>query len=102
MAKRTYRSRREWQKLIEQQAQSGLSGLEYCIQQGLSAKTFYRQRKRMRQQNLMPVSGSFFRVQSKAEIEPGHTGILFQHRESRLSIPYNADPIWLAQLLKAL
>jgi hypothetical protein len=103
LTKGTYRSNIEWRKLIEQQAQSGLSGLAFCQQQGLLAKTFYRQRKLLRQQNLVPVKHSFVRVQPKA-INPvsGGQAAILQHRESRLQLPTGTDPLWLAQLMKAL
>jgi len=103
LSKRIYRSKSEWRKLIEQQAQSGLSGLVFCQQQGLSAKTFYRQRKLLRQQNLIPIKSSFVRVQPKPinPVSSGQTAVL-QHRESRLQLPTGTDPLWLAQLMKAL
>ncbi|MDH5356150.1 MAG: hypothetical protein OEY09_17035 [Gammaproteobacteria bacterium] len=103
MSKRTYRSKSEWRKLIEQQAQSGLSGLEFCQQQGLLAKTFYRHRKLLRQQNLIPVRHSFVQVQPKA-ISPvsSDQAVILQHRESRVSIPSSTDPVWLAQLMNTL
>ncbi len=103
MPKRNYRSKREWRRLIEKQAGSGLSALAFCQQQGLSTKTFYRQRKLLHQQNLIPVSRPFVQIQPKPMMpESSHAGILFQHRESRLSVSADTDPSWLAQLMKAL
>ncbi len=103
MTKRTYRSKSEWQKLVEQQVQSGLSGLEFCKQRGLLAKTFYRQRKLLSQQNLIPVRRPFVQIQPKTiKPESKDRSVILQNRESRLSMPPGTDPIWLAQLMKAL
>ena len=103
MSKRTYRSKSEWRKLIEQQVQSGLSGLEFCKQQGLLAKTFYRHRKLLRQQNLIPAGRSFIQVQPKVIIPVSNDQVvILQHRESRLSIPSGTHPEWLAQLMNTL
>jgi len=48
MSRGKYRTQLEWQALIEEQERSGLTGLEFCRRQGLFAKTFYRQRKKIR------------------------------------------------------
>ena len=48
MAIRRYRDKAEWKRLVEEQAQSGMSGLSFCEQQGLSSKSFYRKRKVLR------------------------------------------------------
>ena len=45
MPKREHRSNAEWQDIIERQEQSGLTGVAFCLQEGIYAKSFYRQRK---------------------------------------------------------
>ena len=53
MPKRERRSNAEWQDIIERQEQNGLTGVTFCLQEGIYAKTFYRQRKMLRHKGLM-------------------------------------------------
>ena len=53
MPKREHRSNSEWQNIIERQEQSGLTGVAFCLQEGIYAKTFYRQRKMLRRKGLV-------------------------------------------------
>jgi len=40
-----YRSDEEWRKLITEQAASGKSAKQYCLNKGLNANVFYRKKK---------------------------------------------------------
>ena len=103
MPKRDHRSAVEWQKIIERQEQSGLTGVAFCLQEGIYAKTFYRQRKLLRRKGLVAKAGRFIQVQPESVpamvMQPG---IVLQYRESRLQMPAGAEPLWLAQLMKTL
>jgi len=100
---RKRRSNEEWQQLIEQQAQSGLSGLAFCQQHGLLAKTFYRQRKLLRRNGLVPVGQTFIKVQPEpTQSVTNRSGAVLHYRESRLAVPSGTDPLWLSQLMNAL
>ncbi len=100
MSKREHRSNAEWQKIIQQQEQSGLTGVAFCLQEGIYAKTFYRQRKLLRRKGLVASGSQFIQVQPKpVPIQPG---IVLQYRDSHLQMPAGAEPMWLAQLMKAL
>ena len=100
---RKRRSADEWRQLIEQQAGSGLSGLAFCQQLGLLAKTFYRQRKLLNGSGLMPTVHPFIKVDSgsvqQAAIQPE---AILQYRDSRLRLPPGTDPVWLARLMNSL
>ena len=105
MATRRYRSKAEWRRLVEEHKQSGLNASTFCKQQGLSRKSFYRNRKALQQITENTASrGSFVQVvpcwtgQDRLINEP----IEFAYRESRLRLPPDTDPLWLARLLKAL
>ena len=103
MPKRAYRSDAQWERIIYQQAQSGLTGLAFCEREGLYAKTFYRQRKRLRRKALVPKTNRFIQVQAKPEqAMPIQPGAVLQYRDSRLHLSAGADSLWLAQLMKAL
>ena len=103
MPKREHRSDTEWQNIIERQEQSGLTGVAFCLQEGIYAKTFYRQRKKLRRKGLVPKTNRFIQVQPKpVQAVPIQPVIVLQYRDSRLQIPAGAEPLWLAQLMKAL
>ena len=103
MPKRDRRSDAEWQEIIERQEQSGLTGVAFCLQEGIYAKTFYRQRKMLRRKGLVTETKQFIQVQPKpVQAMPIQPGILLQYRDSRLQMPTGTEPLWLAQLMKAL
>jgi hypothetical protein len=103
MPKRDRRSDAEWQDIIERQEQSGLTGVAFCLQEGIYAKTFYRQRKLLRRKGLKSEAKQFIQVQPKpVQALPTRPGIVLQYRASRVQMPAGAEPLWLAQLMKAL
>ena len=103
MPKREHRSNAEWQDIIERQEQSGLTGVAFCLQEGIYAKTFYRQRKMLRRKGLVAETKPFIQVQPKpVQALPIQPAMVLQYRDSRLQIPARTEPLWLAQLMKAL
>jgi len=103
MPNRDRRSNAEWQKIIERQEQSGLTGVAFCLQEGIYAKTFYRQRKLLRRKGLVAETKPFIQVLPKpVQAMPIQPGIVLQYRGNRLQMPAGTEPHWLAQLMKAL
>jgi hypothetical protein len=103
MPQREHRSIAEWQDIIERQKQSGLTGVAFCLQEGIYAKTFYRQRKILRRRGLVAQTKQFIQVQPKSvQAMPIQPALVLQYRDSRLQMPAGAEPLWLAQLMKAL
>jgi hypothetical protein len=103
MPKRDRRSDAEWQDIIERQEQSGLTGVAFCLQEGIYAKTFYRQRKMLRRKGLVAKPSQFIQIQPKpVQAMPIQPAIVLQYRDSQLQMPAGAEPLWLAQLMKAL
>lgn len=103
MGHRKYRSANEWRSLIEEQIASGLTGVAFCNERGLSAKSFYKQRKRLgypRSQIKKSSSGGFIQVQSipTAASQP----LVLHYGDSRLEISSRMDARWVAELLRAL
>lgn len=88
----------QWQQILNQQQASGLRVTDYCRQQQISTKSFYRWRQVLQKSepdpgsNFMPirVGGSSGSVMTLA------------FGGSRLELPTDCDPVWLAQLLKRL
>jgi hypothetical protein len=88
MPKRDRRSDAEWQDIIEHQEQSGLTGVAFCLQEGIYAKTFYRQRKLLRRKGLVVETRQFVQVQPKSvQTMPIQPVMVLQYRDSRLQIP---------------
>lgn len=96
-----YRSEAEWLTLIAEQLDSGQSALDFCRDHGLYAKTFYRQRKALRKKGLIAADNKFVQVKPVQRIAPS-TCLEFQYQRSRLHLPPDTDPRWLAELMKAL
>ena len=105
MSTRRYRSKAEWKQLIELHAESGLNGSAFCKRQGLSRKSFYRNRKALQQATETTADSSPFVQLVPHSVSRSRSisgSIELAHRESRLRLPSDTDPLWLAQLLKAL
>ena len=103
MPKRDRRSDAEWQDIIERQEQSGLTGVAFCLQEGIYAKTFYRQRKLLRRKGLVVETKQFIQVQPKpVQALPTRPGIVLQYRDSRVQMPVGTDPVWVARLMNSL
>ncbi len=103
MTKRKHRSRTEWRSLIQQQVSSGLNGVAFCEQRGLSRKTFYRHRKALEEKATKEATGQFLKVQPKSEqLMPMQSVAVLDYRDSRLELPAGCDPTWVAELMKAL
>jgi hypothetical protein len=98
-----YRSEAEWLTLIAEQLDSGQSALDFCRDHGLYAKTFYRQRKALRKKGLVAADDKFVQVKSKpVQLKGLSTHVELQFQRSRLQLPPDTDPRWLAELMKAL
>jgi hypothetical protein len=96
MPKREHRSDAEWQRIIQQQEQSGLTGVAFCEREGLYAKTFYRQRKMLRRIGLIAKPKRFIQVQPKpVQAIPIQPGVVLQYRDSRLHLSADTDSLWL-------
>ena len=103
MTRRKHRSKSEWRNLIDQQIQSGLNAAEFCDQQGLSRKSFYRHRKLLAQNSRDSLAGQFIKVESKPiQALPQQFDAILHYRNSRVQLPIGADPSWVAELIKAL
>jgi hypothetical protein len=62
------RTTEEWQRLIDEQMESGLNQKEFCLSKGLSLKTFSTRKSRMRSAariKFQPKKAKFIRVQKR-------------------------------------
>ena len=103
MTSRKYRSKAEWKTLIDQQIQSGLNAAAFCDQQGLSRKSFYRHRKLLKQKPRDSLAGQFIKVDPRSvpAISQQFEAVL-HYRNCRVQLSVGTDPVWVAELLKAL
>lgn len=87
------RSREEWQALIAEQAQSGLTQAAFCAERGVNPKLFSL---RKTQQTVKPspfVEARIPRVTDRVEL---------RWQTTTLMLPTTLSPQWVADVLKAL
>jgi len=98
------RSPSQWQTLIEQQIESGLTATEFCNQQELSFNYFCK-RKRAIKKPIEPGQpiNRFIKLQAKSQSVPiTESELVVHYQECRLHLATDIDPQWVAQLMKAL
>ena len=103
----TRRTQAQWQSIVEQHTQSGLSPRAFCEQQDIHLQTFYSRRhalglaKPIKRNNKTPVTHQVAHF-VHAKIVPPNCTFVMQTRDAQLSFSSTCDPIWLAKLLKGL
>ena len=100
MTNRTRRSLAQWQHLVDQQANSDLNAAAFCRLEGLCSKSFYHYRKMFNNTSTQLVTGRF--IQVKAKPVPTAAMVVLDYRQVRLQLSTNIDPVWVADLMKAL
>lgn len=100
------RTQAQWQAIIEQHVQSGLSPREFCAQHNIHLQTFYSRRHAMglarsRYQKRKSTPSKTVSQFVQANVVSRHCSIVMQTR-AQLSFSSECDPIWLAKLLKGL
>lgn len=106
MTKRKRRSQAEWQSIIQQQKDSGLTVIAFCRQQGLSSKTFYKRRLGLRTSPGSEVPASSFikikKPSTKTVCSTSDSVGILHYQHSELHIHSGCDTHWLARLMQAL
>ena len=92
------RSSKEWQVIIEQQESSGISVAQFCKQHALNNKYFHARKQSLLKRQQRILSSPFIKV---SKTSPDTTMMSLQIGDATLSLPLNCEPLWLAQLLKA-
>ncbi len=93
------RTQAQWQELIQQQRDSGLTAAEFCRQIRQNAKYFSLQK-----QHLAKLDSPFIAVKKSQvlAIAPSHSMLRLTYANAMLDFPPSVTPAWLAQLLKEL
>lgn len=103
----TRRTKQQWQVLVEQHAQSGLTTRDFCQQHNIHLQTFYSRRhalglgiptKRGKKLSTTAPTSQFV----QANLVNHNSSIVMQTREAQLSFSSACDPLWIAKLLKGL
>jgi hypothetical protein len=98
----TLKTNSDWQLFIQQQKESPFSILEFCQQHKISVSCFYKHKAQLK--NLDKKPSSFIKVKSAVtpSQQPLSNIIKIQYGQTRLHLPSSIQPLWLAELLKAL
>ena len=102
MTNRIRRSQAQWQHLVERQASSDLNAAAFCRQHKLCRKSFYHYRKVLSEGSTRLATGRFIQVQAKPAPAPTAAMVVLDYRQARLQLPTGIDPVWVADLMKAL
>ena len=92
----TRRTSAEWQALIEEQAQSGLTATEFCKQRGISDKYFSLRKQRFLK--AAPTQEGF----AVAHVTPKPSSIEVRMGQAVVQIPPSQPAAWIADFVKAL
>jgi putative transposase len=96
---RITRSQEQWQTIIEDQQNSGLSIIDYCQQQQLTISSFYAVRKK-----LSLLSGNFVRakITQQVELVEQKTAIMVTVGQASVSLAASSPVTYLSLLLREL
>ena len=98
----TLKNNNDWQSFIQQQNQSSLNILEFCQQHKISVSCFYKHKAQLKKADKK--NSPFIKMKSSVVgiQQPTSEIIKIQHEKTRLHLPMNIQPIWLAEFVKAL
>lgn len=90
------RSQEEWQRLIQQQLDSGLKASQFCKEHGLCEKYFSTVKYKLKKKTLSP------KIFQRVDVFPTLPGIQLQIGALTMTVPVGVDSKWLADLAKHL
>ena len=93
---RQHRTQAQWQQIIDDWQQSGLSGHEFCQREGINSKSFYRAKSRFTDAKQTPR----FIQANPACIPSAEVTVILPGCRLQCSSLVSAD--WLAQVIRSL
>ena len=93
------RSREDWQKLIEEQAHSNQTAIEFCKERGINDKYFSSIKYKLKNQG-SSVS-AFAKVKKTVPVETS-SGIVVTFHAVSITLPVTTDAQWVAKLVRSL
>ena len=103
MRKRTYRTSEQWAELFNTYEQSGLTIADYCQKNKLSQSYFivkYRQHTKVSLEDSN--EPGFVKALPPPLPIKSANNLVLNYNGAQLQLPIAVEPVWLAQLLKAL
>ena len=103
MSKRTYRTSEQWTELFNTYEQSGLTLAEFCQENKLSHSYFivkYRQHSKVSMDD--DNEPGFAKVIPPSLPISSANNLVLNYQGAQLQLPLAVEPVWLAQLMKAL
>ena len=103
MKKRTYRTSEQWAELFNSYEHSGLTIADYCQENKLSQSYFI---VKYRQHTQVSLEGSnepgFVKALPSSLPIKSANNLVLNYNGAQLQLPIAVEPVWLAQLWKAL
>ncbi|QDP02762.1 IS66 family insertion sequence element accessory protein TnpA [Thalassotalea sp. PS06] len=96
---RIFRSQEQWQHIIKEQQDSGLTIAQYCREHQLSSTTFYTVRKKF---GLKPSGFVQAKITKQVEVIEHACSIRIQVGSATVELPAATPPDYLGQVLRAL
>lgn len=90
------RSQDQWQQLITEQAESGLSATQFCKERGINDNYFSTVKHKLKRQ--AESAGPFQMIGTL----PQSQALVLQVSDVTLRLPHGVDPHWLAALVHEL
>lgn len=105
MNKRIHRSHEQWAELFNAYEQSGLSLTDFCQINQLSQQYFAVKRREFLKTADVEheqTESNFAKVVLSGAGNKSSSGLVLNYRGAQLQLPVAVEPVWLAQLMKAL
>lgn len=103
MASTQRRSAAQWQLLIQQQAESGLSAVPFCREHNLHHPYFSKRKRILRAQAVVLPDSRFIKVHTVQPPGTASTDVMVLHyRNTPLHLPAGTDLCNIAQLMALL
>jgi hypothetical protein len=96
------RTHQQWRELFKQQAAGDLSVAEFCKVHGIGQSYFYKRKSDLAVKNSKPYETNFIKVKPQQKHIATASSIKLQYQQTRLILPINISPSWLAEFIKAL
>ena len=92
----------QWQALINEQKESGLSVVAFCRNRNIKTDNFYYYRGKSVKKTKSSVFVRAQSVKTQPEVNNDKRAFTLQCGQSQLYLPVDVSTVWLASLLKAL
>jgi len=96
------RTQDEWRELFKQQAHGDLSVAVFCKEHHIGQSYFYKRKSDLTAKKNQLSKTNFIKVKPQQGNTTPVSSIKLQYQQTRLILPTNISPSWLAEFIKAL